>query len=72
MKGRLENEKIPFSRVAPISTSAAITPVMQAIGRTDFVREIDAQNQDHLLPKRKTIFQSRVGSLGKDNHFVAL
>lgn len=45
---------------------------MQTIGRTDFVREIDPENQDHLLLKRKTIFQSRVGSLGKENHFVAL
>lgn len=65
-------KKIPFLRVAPISTSAAITPVMWAIGRKDFARGTDPQDQDPLLPKRKTIFQSRVGSLGKNNQFVAL
>lgn len=75
MKGRLENEKKSFSRVVPTWTSAAITLVMQAIGPTDFVKEIDPQNQDPLLPKRKTIFQSRatkgfpVGSLSENNHF---
>lgn len=67
-------KKIRVSRDAPTSASAPIALVTQAIGWTYFVKEISPQNQDSLLPKCKTVFQSRankgfsVGSLGKNNY----